>query len=68
MEKREIKIGAHYVCHGSNFSWFFIGEAISKKEEDLEVRVLKCHPTDRSNIKCDDPILSLDYLNVIEDV
>ncbi|MGX7244710.1 hypothetical protein ACWOC1_07650 [Enterococcus quebecensis] len=67
MEKREIKVGAQYVCHGSNFSWFFVGEAISKKEDDLQVRVVKCHPADRSSINCDDPILDLDYFNVIED-
>ncbi|ALS01295.1 hypothetical protein ATZ33_07915 [Enterococcus silesiacus] len=67
MKKREVKIGAHYVCHGSNFSWFFVGEAISKKEKDVQVRVVKCHPSDRPVINCDDPILNLDYFNVIED-
>lgn len=66
MEKREVKIGEHYVCHESNFSWFFVGEAISKKEEDLQVKVVKCHPSDRPVISCDEPILNLAYFNVIE--
>ncbi|MTD41545.1 hypothetical protein GIX45_23560 [Erwinia sp. CPCC 100877] len=67
MEKREVKIGTLYVCHGSNFSWFFVGEAISKKEKNVQVRVIKCHPSDRQSIQRDDPILNLDYFNVIED-
>ena len=67
LEKKEVKIGAHYVCHGSKFSWFFVGEAVSKKEEDVQVRVVKCHPSDRLVINCDEPILNLDYFDVIED-
>ncbi|MFD1899048.1 hypothetical protein GQR36_00880 [Enterococcus termitis] len=40
MEKKEIKIGAQYVCHGSSFSWFFVGEAISKKKTMLKLESL----------------------------
>lgn len=46
----------------------FLQEKLSpKKEDDVQVRVVKCHPSDRPAINCDDPILSLDYFDVIED-
>lgn len=67
LEKKAVKIGSQYVCHGSNFSWFFVGEAVSKKKEDVQIRVVKCHPSDRPTINSDGPILDLDYFNVIED-
>ncbi|MHC5229883.1 hypothetical protein ACYSNW_16590 [Enterococcus sp. LJL99] len=68
MEKSEVEVGKRYVCHESNFSWFFIGEALSKKEKNVLVKVLKCHPDDRSTIKMDDSILTVNYLNIIENV
>lgn len=68
MEKYEVEVGKRYVCHESNFSWFFIGEALSKEEKNVLVRVLKCHPDDRPAIQIDDPILTVNYLDVIEDV
>lgn len=68
MEKYEVEIGKRYICHKSNFSWFFIGEALSKKEKNVLIKVLKCHPDDRNEMKVDHSILTVNYLNIIEDV
>ena len=68
MKKSEVKIGKQYVCHESDFSWFFIGEALSKREGNVLVKVLKCHPDDRPTVTIDNLILKVNYLNVIEDI
>lgn len=67
MEKSEVKVGHAYLCHRPGFSWFFIGQAVSKKDNNVQVRVVKCHPTDRASINSDNPILNIDYLNLIDD-
>lgn len=68
MEKYEVEVGKRYVCHQSNFSWFFIGEALSKKEKNVLVKVLKCHPDDCAEMRVNDLTLNVNYLNIIEDV
>ena len=68
MEKYEVEVGKRYICHELDFSWFFIGEALSKKDKNVLVRILKCHPDDRSAIKIDEQILTVNYLNIIEGV
>ncbi|MBP2099217.1 hypothetical protein [Enterococcus rivorum] len=67
MKKTEVKVGQAYLCHRPEFSWFFVGQAVLKKDKDVQVRVVKCHPADRANINSDNPILNIDYLSLIED-
>lgn len=67
MKKKEVKVGQDYLCHRSGFSWFFVGQAVLKKDKAVQVKVVKCHPADRASINSDNPILDIDYLSLIED-
>lgn len=67
MKEKEVKVGQDYLCHQSDFSWFFVGQAISKKDKEVQVKVIKCHPNDRAIMRSDNPILNVDYLSLIED-
>ena len=66
MDKQSIKVGATYLCSTDNLSWSFVGKAISKEAHGVQIELLKCHPEDRLSLDCDNPVMDVNYLSILD--
>ena len=68
MDRKSIRVGATYLCSSDHLTWSFVGKAVSKEANGVQVELIKCHPNDRLALDCDNPVLDVNYLSVLDAV
>ncbi|MBL1225289.1 hypothetical protein [Enterococcus sp. BWR-S5] len=68
MDRGNIRVGGTYLCSADQLSWSFIGRAVSMEKHMVQVELLKCHPSDRTALESDNPVLNVNYLSILDAV